>query len=232
MSRSPTSRPTLRISAATLSPLLSVFPPDFDDAKTRSGGRVIVEYGKRVLIIRDRVEAIFAGDDLARGRVGLPDLEFVAATGKVGVEALERSDGGGVGHGVLRVWEDDCTICNAPSTGKMHAMQRRGANRTRVKCTGCNVAVDGALHMTCNVAGMENLSHYAKETGLSQRELARRLGVDPSIVSRLLNGQMRPGLELAVRIQRLTDGRVVASSWVDNIETSEPAPASEASNAR
>ena len=79
---------------------------------------------------------------------------------------------------------------------------------------------------------MENLSHYAKETGLSQRELAKRLGVDPSIVSRLLNGQMRPGLELAVRIQRLTDGRVVASSWVDNSETSEPTSRSEASDAR
>ena len=84
----------------------------------------------------------------------------------------------------------------------------------------------------CNVAGMENLSHYAKETGLSQRELAKRLGVDPSIVSRLMNGQMRPGLELAVRIQRLTDGRVVASSWVDNSETSEPDSRSEATNAR
>ena len=106
---------------------------------------------------------------------------------------------------------------------------QRAVNRENAQCATSRLTVRCTL---CNVAGMENLSHYAKETGLSQRELAKRLGVDPSIVSRLLNGQMRPGLELAVRIQRLTDGRVAASSWVDNSETSEPAPSSEASNAR
>ncbi len=86
--------------------------------------------------------------------------------------------------------------------------------------------------MSCNAPCMKNLADYVKDNRMSQRELARRLNVDPSIVSRLLNGQMRPSLDLAVRIERLTGGRIVASSWMIKRHSSEPAPASEASNAR
>lgn len=66
----------------------------------------------------------------------------------------------------------------------------------------------------CSVSGMENLASYLDTRGISQREFARLLDVDPSIVSRLVHGQMRPGLELAFRIERLTKGRIKAASWV------------------
>mgnify|MGYP000330001373 CR=1 FL=1 len=66
----------------------------------------------------------------------------------------------------------------------------------------------------CNGLGMENLATYLNSRGISQREFARLLGVDPSIVSRLVHGLMRPSLELAVKIERLTSGRIKAASWV------------------
>lgn len=66
----------------------------------------------------------------------------------------------------------------------------------------------------CNALVMENLATYLKSRGISQREFARLLGVDPSIVSRLVHDLMRPSLELAVRIERLTNGLVTAASWV------------------
>ncbi|WP_420892181.1 helix-turn-helix transcriptional regulator [Paracoccus pantotrophus] len=66
---------------------------------------------------------------------------------------------------------------------------------------------------------MSILSSYLAREGLTQREFATRIGVDQSIVSRLLKsgqpGGTKPGLPLAIRIERETGGAVPAASWVE-----------------
>lgn len=61
---------------------------------------------------------------------------------------------------------------------------------------------------------MMTLSEYIAEKKIKQRAFAVTIGVDPSIVSRLTAGAMRPSLELAFAIERETAGAVPASSWV------------------
>jgi transcriptional regulator with XRE-family HTH domain len=66
----------------------------------------------------------------------------------------------------------------------------------------------------CNVMRMEKLATYLDSRNISQREFSRLLEVDPSIVSRLVRGQMRPSLDLAVRIEKLTKGHIKPSYWI------------------
>ncbi len=61
---------------------------------------------------------------------------------------------------------------------------------------------------------MSKLRSYLKETGTRQAELAKRVGVSFGHMSALVNGDKTPGLELAVRIEDATEGRVPARSWV------------------
>ncbi|MWP39869.1 helix-turn-helix domain-containing protein [Rhodobacter sphaeroides] len=58
------------------------------------------------------------------------------------------------------------------------------------------------------------MASYLTIHGISQRAFARAVNVDPSMISRLLRGAVRPGLELAVAIERETRGAVLASSWI------------------
>jgi len=58
------------------------------------------------------------------------------------------------------------------------------------------------------------LARYLKDTGTSQKTFAALAGVDQSVVSRLARQQIQPGLDLAFRIEKLTDGAVPAASWV------------------
>ncbi|WP_164555131.1 helix-turn-helix domain-containing protein [Paracoccus haematequi] len=62
---------------------------------------------------------------------------------------------------------------------------------------------------------MSKLTHYLAKEGLTQRAFAARVSVDPSIISRLTREEMTPGLQLAVDIERETNGFVPASSWVE-----------------
>ena len=50
-----------------------------------------------------------------------------------------------------------------------------------------------------------NLRMYLQKTGTSQRELARRLGIDPSYVSHFIRGTKSPSLRLAAKIARETN---------------------------
>ena len=43
---------------------------------------------------------------------------------------------------------------------------------------------------------------------------ADRLGISKSFLSDLLNGNRTPSLELAVRIERMTEGAVPAACWI------------------
>jgi transcriptional regulator with XRE-family HTH domain len=66
---------------------------------------------------------------------------------------------------------------------------------------------------------MTTLAAYLSDQNTSQKAFAVRLGVDPSIVSRLVKDLMRPSLELAVKIERETGGAVPATSWIPEAET-------------
>lgn len=65
---------------------------------------------------------------------------------------------------------------------------------------------------------MSPLASHLSDQKISQKAFAVRLGVDASIVSRLVNNGMRPSLELAVQIERETGGAVPATSWIPEPE--------------
>lgn len=50
--------------------------------------------------------------------------------------------------------------------------------------------------------------------GLPQAEVAALLGMSRPYLTQLLSGAKKPGLDLAVKIERLTNGAVPASAWV------------------
>lgn len=58
------------------------------------------------------------------------------------------------------------------------------------------------------------LKHVIEHSGQSRTEWATRLGISRPFLSLLEAGKRQPSLELAVRIERTTDGKVPASSWV------------------
>ncbi|WP_108131035.1 helix-turn-helix domain-containing protein [Gemmobacter caeni] len=61
---------------------------------------------------------------------------------------------------------------------------------------------------------MANLASFLTETGETQVEFAKRVGVSQGTVSKLCAGQITPSLPLAVRIARETGGRVPVDAWV------------------
>lgn len=62
---------------------------------------------------------------------------------------------------------------------------------------------------------MANKLHsYLQRSGISQRKFAELVGVDDSVISRFARDLAKPGLDVAVRIERISFGEVPASSWV------------------
>lgn len=59
------------------------------------------------------------------------------------------------------------------------------------------------------------LETYLKQQNLKQADFAKKVGVTPATVSRLLAGQLSPSLELAARIEEITKRKVPMRSWVD-----------------
>lgn len=62
------------------------------------------------------------------------------------------------------------------------------------------------------------LAAYLEETKEKQRDFASRVQTTDATVSRLLTGTLRPGLDLALRIEAATDGKVPPREW-EAIET-------------
>ena len=58
------------------------------------------------------------------------------------------------------------------------------------------------------------LGSWVDGSGLTRIEVARRLGITRQYLDRLTNGTRRPDLELAVRVEDLTDGQVPVRSWL------------------
>ena len=63
---------------------------------------------------------------------------------------------------------------------------------------------------------MTKLSEYLTDHDISQNDFAEKIGTTQATVSRLVSGKVKPGLPLAVLIERETGGIVPPSSWVEN----------------
>ena len=66
--------------------------------------------------------------------------------------------------------------------------------------------------------GSELLYRFRDYKRLSQRALAKALGIDQPKVCRMERGFHRPGLSIAVRIEALTGGMVPCGSWLIPLE--------------
>lgn len=69
------------------------------------------------------------------------------------------------------------------------------------------------------------LHQIIRDSGESQTTWAARIGVSASYLSSLLNGHRVPSLQVAARIEALTDGQVPAASWVRLSSPSQPSDA-------
>lgn len=66
----------------------------------------------------------------------------------------------------------------------------------------------------CIVPSMNLLRAYLTENRIRQEDFAVSVGSTQATISKLASGGVRPGLDLAVAIERATGGEVPASSWV------------------
>ncbi len=65
-----------------------------------------------------------------------------------------------------------------------------------------------------NVApGHALLRGWRESLGLTQVEFAKKLGVPQTSLSAYETGRLRPGLDVALRIEAKTDGAVKAADW-------------------
>lgn len=68
---------------------------------------------------------------------------------------------------------------------------------------------------------MNKLALYLKTTGTTQAELAGRVGVDQSTISRLVRGKL-PNMPLAAQIEEATNGEVGISDWMPDRSMQSP----------
>ena len=61
---------------------------------------------------------------------------------------------------------------------------------------------------------MNQLRAYLAQNSIRQSVLAETLGVSNGYMSQIINGDKRPSLDLAVKIEDATGGAVTARSWV------------------
>jgi plasmid maintenance system antidote protein VapI len=73
--------------------------------------------------------------------------------------------------------------------------------------------LDMHMHPLHN-GGMTKLHTYLTQQGIKQATFAALVGVNQATVSKLCRGVARPGLDLAVSIERVTGGGVPADAWV------------------
>ena len=62
---------------------------------------------------------------------------------------------------------------------------------------------------------MTPIQRFMSDHDGPQRTLAAALGISRPYLSLLVAGKKRPSLELAVRIERLSQGNVPVTSWTD-----------------
>jgi transcriptional regulator with XRE-family HTH domain len=59
-----------------------------------------------------------------------------------------------------------------------------------------------------------DLATYLEQSDISQTDFAARVSTTVATISRIAAGSMRPGLDLAHRIEVETKGKVPLSQWV------------------
>lgn len=69
------------------------------------------------------------------------------------------------------------------------------------------------------------LDAYLRDAEIGDADFAPLIGRDRSMVSKLRRGIVRPTLDLAAVIERVTEGRVPMHSWIRPEEGAEPEPA-------
>jgi transcriptional regulator with XRE-family HTH domain len=60
---------------------------------------------------------------------------------------------------------------------------------------------------------MTALAKFLETEKISQQAFAAKIGASQSLVSKIASGAQRPGIDVAVRIERATRGRIEAMSW-------------------
>jgi transcriptional regulator with XRE-family HTH domain len=58
------------------------------------------------------------------------------------------------------------------------------------------------------------LNEWLAREGMLQRAFAEKVGANPSTISLILSGMRNPSLDLAVRIEEATKGRVKVREWI------------------
>lgn len=62
------------------------------------------------------------------------------------------------------------------------------------------------------------LAGWIRQSGVSQNELATRLGTSRQNVQHWLKGKSSPGLYFALALEAVTGGAIAAESWLDGRE--------------
>lgn len=61
----------------------------------------------------------------------------------------------------------------------------------------------------------QTLFEWRRAKGISQAQAGQMFGCSQPFVSNLEDGRWKPGLELALSIERETEGKVKAGTWVE-----------------
>jgi transcriptional regulator with XRE-family HTH domain len=69
------------------------------------------------------------------------------------------------------------------------------------------------------MSAQRKLLRWMEIQGWTQRDLARRLGVNQSGVCRWLNGENRPSWPVIVRVYEVTEGHVAPGDWAPPLPT-------------
>jgi len=63
------------------------------------------------------------------------------------------------------------------------------------------------------------LKSWLEAANVTQAELARRCGYDRHNMSKLVKGLIRPTLDMAFKLERVTSGTIPASAWAQDTAT-------------
>ena len=64
---------------------------------------------------------------------------------------------------------------------------------------------------------MEKLKQYLAQTETTQASLADLIGVSRSHMNELVSGAKKPSLNVAIKIENATCGKIAASEWTHDV---------------
>ena len=155
--------------------------------------------------------------------------EFVYSTKKQKAQTMLRA---AISKGLL-FRPDTCELCKNECVPEGHHMDYNKPLDATWLCRKCHSQVHGALRKKRNREKKEQISHAT----IAQKKLIewmedRKLSIHAFLLQakisyangwNICKGYSRPGLELAIRIEHLTDGFVDASNWLETYSEPEPA---------